>query len=622
MKKPLSNSVVAKHHTAIYSVHRYFARRPHNVFAHIISHYLSKPSLVMDPFAGGGVSLIEGLTLGHRVIGSEISPLACFVITGQLSHTDPTSIRQAVDSCIQYCEERVGFSYKIGREEVYWYGWESVTSCTHCGKKTHLNPAQSAGSGSYICQSCGAHFKAKLVHKDSVTPSQVCLFSGDPWTETLQTSLRELKPRTLAQRHKKIQNELERLPYRLSKKLKTPIPKCNLEKESALHKKGFLFFEDFVTDKNQAWILCFAEAIEVTSRDDANLKLVLFYILSASIRYISRFSSLNESWRKGHKPLEWAKSNFWSPYAFVELNPKVALIARVNAYLKGMADYSKRFPTPPKLGTAASVLNGKADFAIVNQPSQTLSYLSDNVVDLILTDPPYGSYLNYGELSGFWLSWLRHLYAPMKFKQIIYGEEAICSRKVHKDNYKTFEDYQSDLAAVFKECYRVLKPGHYMVFTFNNKEPEAWLALLRSVKLAGFRLPDNGVLFQDGVEAYKRSIALRRSGAIHGDFIYSFFKPLEHHAPVAPSRNFSWRDAVQVILARIFKSSESIRNSDLYLKLNQNLLPTLYGHLGGSTSEDTTNLEDFNFKNLESLLKENLIFSNGLWTSRKLPPLG
>ena len=37
--KPLEHPVNAEQHTPVYKMHRYYARRPWNVFEHIIKHY-------------------------------------------------------------------------------------------------------------------------------------------------------------------------------------------------------------------------------------------------------------------------------------------------------------------------------------------------------------------------------------------------------------------------------------------------------------------------------------------------------------------------------------------------------------------------------------------------------
>jgi len=55
--------VLAKPHSSIYKMHRYWARRPQNVFSKLIEHYTNPGDLILDPFCGGGVAVVEALRL-------------------------------------------------------------------------------------------------------------------------------------------------------------------------------------------------------------------------------------------------------------------------------------------------------------------------------------------------------------------------------------------------------------------------------------------------------------------------------------------------------------------------------------------------------------------------------
>jgi hypothetical protein len=63
-----------------------------------------------------------------------------------------------------------------------------------------------------------------------------------------------------------------------------------------------------------------------------------------------------------------------------------------------------------------------------------------------------------------------------------------------------------------------------MVLTFNNKNINAWLALLFSIFRAGFTLEKEGIYFQDGVKNYKQTAHTKYEGSPYGDFIYVFKK--------------------------------------------------------------------------------------------------
>lgn len=48
---------------------------------------------VLDPFMGGGTTLVEGARLGFDVVGVDLNPIAWFVTKTELSGTDPTAVR-------------------------------------------------------------------------------------------------------------------------------------------------------------------------------------------------------------------------------------------------------------------------------------------------------------------------------------------------------------------------------------------------------------------------------------------------------------------------------------------------------------------------------------------------
>ena len=76
-------------------MHKYFARRPWNVFRELISHYTSPGEIVLDPFCGGGVTVVEALKLGRKVIGVDVNPLATYVTSMEVRPVDIEVLEQA-----------------------------------------------------------------------------------------------------------------------------------------------------------------------------------------------------------------------------------------------------------------------------------------------------------------------------------------------------------------------------------------------------------------------------------------------------------------------------------------------------------------------------------------------
>ena len=74
-------SIKAKAHTAPYKIHRYFARRPWNVFKQLIEIYSNEGDIIVDPFCGGGVTIYEGLKLSRKVSWALILILSQFLLS-------------------------------------------------------------------------------------------------------------------------------------------------------------------------------------------------------------------------------------------------------------------------------------------------------------------------------------------------------------------------------------------------------------------------------------------------------------------------------------------------------------------------------------------------------------
>ena len=72
--------VIAEGHTAPYKIHKYFARRPWNVFEQLVQNFSRENEIVLDPFCGGGVTVYEGIRKGRKVIGCDLNPLSIFVV--------------------------------------------------------------------------------------------------------------------------------------------------------------------------------------------------------------------------------------------------------------------------------------------------------------------------------------------------------------------------------------------------------------------------------------------------------------------------------------------------------------------------------------------------------------
>lgn len=99
--------------------HPYFTRRAWNVVQAYIQHYTQPGDLVLDPFGGGGVTLIESLVLRRRAIHLDISPLSIFIAQHLAeSPVDLPALAAAFDSVDQQCAAAIQALYEASEAEI------------------------------------------------------------------------------------------------------------------------------------------------------------------------------------------------------------------------------------------------------------------------------------------------------------------------------------------------------------------------------------------------------------------------------------------------------------------------------------------------------------------------
>jgi len=123
-------------------------------------------------------------------------------------------------------------------------------------------------------------------------------------------------------------------------------------------------------------------------------------------------------------------------------------------------------------------IKGTAHNALIRKGTAThLHDIPDERVDYIYTDPPYGSKIQYLDLSIMWLAWL-----DLPVTEENYRNEAIEGG----EHEKTKLEYTQLLAASIREMARVLKFNRWMSFVFAHKNPSYWHMIVDAAEKAGF----------------------------------------------------------------------------------------------------------------------------------------
>jgi hypothetical protein len=195
--------------------------------------------------------------------------------------------------------------------------------------------------------------------------------------------------------------------------------------------------------------------------------------------------------------------------------------SQVNQYLSGtlyigsqVVEVTPRYIIENKIKQLvkvfAKIRGEKANFR-VSTASATQISLPENSTDYIFTDPPFGSNLNYSELSFLWEAWLK-VFTNQKPEAIINAVQG-----------KGLLEYQSLMTQCFSECYRILKPGRWLTVEFHNSQNSVWNAIQESLQRSGFIIAD--VRTMDKQQGSFKQVTT--TSAVKQDLVISAYKPKE-----------------------------------------------------------------------------------------------
>jgi len=379
------------------------------------------------------------------------------------------------------------------------------------------------------------------------------------------------------------------------------------QNEDLLKKKNINTFQDLFTKRNLYINLLLLNKIKSLNTSKENYE-ILRFVFSNSLRDTNIMAFTNEKWQSG-RPTTWAKHAYWIPSQFCELNVLYAFQKSFRAVENAIKFNKKQSYVVKKAKSFREIVNNK-NFYIVNN-SLDNSNIPKNVIDAIITDPPYGSNVQYLELSHFWYVWNKDLYPR---KNLDFSKEAVTNRKRNFQGAKSYYDYEENLYKVFRKAFDVLKENKYMVMTFNNRDINAWIALLISIFRAGFSLEEGGLYFQDGIKNYRQTAHTKAEGSPYGDFIYVFNKSKNKYKSYI---NVSQKELVNLINKTVRKylidyDRTSIDKNEIKRRIFLEIIPYVEQYVKSNLLPDCKhNLYDLFKKDfLRDLYKEVLVTRN------------
>ena len=85
---PFDKPITTTKATAIYNMHTYWSKKPHDAIRQYIRHYTQPGDLVLDPFCGSGGTALAALMEGRAAIAIDLSPAATFITKNYCTPVD------------------------------------------------------------------------------------------------------------------------------------------------------------------------------------------------------------------------------------------------------------------------------------------------------------------------------------------------------------------------------------------------------------------------------------------------------------------------------------------------------------------------------------------------------
>lgn len=179
-------------HRPAYYVHKWWARRTGSVFRGILLDHLLDPGedrmaaasrahdfpdkVVLDCFHGGGTTIGEALRLGCKVVGSELNPVAHFLVAQMVRDVDDATLDEAFGQIRAAVEQPLRDMYETrcpgcqGDAQIQYTSWIKQIPCQACQKPADLltnrvvmADFQNPGGGLVQCPRCDHPWRARKV---------------------------------------------------------------------------------------------------------------------------------------------------------------------------------------------------------------------------------------------------------------------------------------------------------------------------------------------------------------------------------------------------------------------------------------------------------------------------
>lgn len=558
-REPLAIDVSVGKTDALYKAHSYHTKVPHLAIVPSILHYTEPGDVVLDGFAGSGMTGVAAQWCGaapaayrfqldtewkregkqppqwgaRRVVLNDLSPAASFIAANYNLPFDVDEFAKAGKRLLKELEDEIGWMYETLHSDGKTKGrieftvWSQLYSCPECAgeinfTKEALDESTKRVKDEFPCPHCGAELTKTRLERLYVRALDK--ISG----KTIETPKRApaiISYTVDSTRYQKKPDEKDFALLSRIEGLSLPdeVPILEIPPMHMTHERARMDYAG-VTHIHHFFLPRAAHAVGLLWRKakkepDPRCRAILLFMVEQAFWTAS---VLNRYRPTGFSQVnQYLTGVYYVASQHSECSPWYILDGKLSRLTKTFQAYR------PQIGASA-----------INTGTATSLKISNDSIDYIFTDPPFGENIYYADLNFLVEAW----HGVLTDSQ----PEAIIDRY----KKKTLPDYQRLMQHCFREYYRVLKPGRWMTVVFSNSRAAVWNAIQVALQESGFVVAEVSAL--DKVQGSYRQVT--STTAVVQDLVISAYKPnggLEQRfIERGPSPDSAW-DFVQTHLGQL-----------------------------------------------------------------------
>jgi len=558
-REPFAADVSEGRNDPIYNAHSYHTKVPHKAIMRYILHYTQPGDIVFDGFCGTGMTGVAAqlcgdcktiMSLGYQVktdgtilrevtdedgkkvwkpfsrLGSrravlnDLSPVATFMAYNFNTPLEVVVFQKDIDTISKQVEAECGWMYETlhsdenSKGKVNFVIWSDVFVCPEC-------------TNDVIFWDAAVEVNIGTVLEDFPCPNCKTMLSKEPANQKKEATKAVSDRRPVTSKVDRawisVYDNVTGQTKRLAKQ--TPVLINYTYRGKRYQKAPDSFDLDLIKKIEDTpidtWVpnARMPEGKESRRNDSLGMTHVHLYYTKRNLLTLAAF------WQRANKPelkflltsLMFKSSHLCGPlmsnyFAEVKGNSRGGWVGKNRSgtlYCPSIHSEVSIFPQITSRSRSTAVDVGESSGFVINTSSASSTLVPENSQDYIFIDPPFGSNINYSEMSFLWEAWFGVI-TNIK-------PEAI----ENSTQRKGLNEYRQLMTDGFKKVYHILKPGRWMTVEFSNTKAAVWNNIQTALTEAGFIVANVSALSkkQGSINAYTTPTAVKQ------DLVISAYKP-------------------------------------------------------------------------------------------------